>query len=77
MPETTREGAAMVAEELRLSIERLNISLLIDDVCERVSVSVASLYPAEHTNTTELIEAADKALYRAKYLSRNLAYCAV
>lgn len=79
MPDTSCEGAAVVAEELRLSIERLNISLPIEGVCERVTVSVgvACLQPAQHPNPTELIESADQALYRAKDLSRNLVFCAV
>lgn len=79
MPDTDCEGAALVAEELRAAIERLNISLPVAGVCERVTISVgvACLYPEQHQSADELIGAADQALYKAKDLSRNLVFCAV
>jgi len=72
LPETTLDGAASLAESLRNRIEMLNI-LHKNSSHGKVTISlgVASLIPSPVRSSDELIERADKALYRAKHLGRN------
>ncbi|HWN45380.1 MAG TPA: GGDEF domain-containing protein [Thermoanaerobaculia bacterium] len=64
LPETDLDGALLVAEQLREGIEELEIRVT-------ASLGVASLIPAPGQKLEDLIEAADRALYRAKSDGRN------
>ncbi|HYH44646.1 MAG TPA: GGDEF domain-containing protein, partial [Thermoanaerobaculia bacterium] len=64
LPETDLDGALLVAEQLREGIQSLEIRVT-------ASLGVASLVPAPGQRLEDLIEAADRALYRAKTDGRN------
>ena len=68
---TTAEGATVVAEEIRTRIEGLGIeSEKIKNVIT-VSLGIASVVPDNEMAPNELIDAADRALYKAKEDGRN------
>jgi len=73
LPETTLDGAANLAENLRRQIELLEIPRKNSDLQGKVTISlgVASMIPSSAINPENLLERADKALYRAKHLGRN------
>jgi diguanylate cyclase (GGDEF)-like protein len=68
---TTAEGAAVVAEEIRKRVEELGIENEKIKNVITVSLGVASLIPENGIEHDELIEAADRALYKAKEDGRN------
>lgn len=72
LPGTTTEGAAQVAESLRHRIESLGIDQG-EDGAMTISVGFASTIPGRTSSPTDLIKAADQALYRAKQEGRNKA----
>jgi diguanylate cyclase (GGDEF)-like protein len=68
---TTAEGATVVAEEIRTRTKELEIENgSINDVIT-VSLGVASVIPDKEMAPKELIDAADRALYKAKESGRN------
>jgi two-component system chemotaxis family response regulator WspR len=73
LPETTDEGALAVAEKVLSTITALNIPHANSDASDHVtlSIGVATLCPKEGSQPQELIEMADKMLYRAKERGRN------
>jgi len=73
LPDTTSEGALAVAEKMLRSIAELKIPHKNSDSADHVtlSVGVATLCPQESSSPDELIEAADKMLYKAKESGRN------
>lgn len=73
LPETTDEGALAVAEKVLATITRLNIPHANSAAADHVTLSmgVATLCPGKGSSPQELVESADKMLYRAKERGRN------
>jgi len=73
MPATPSGGAEAQAERFRRSVEELAIphSGSATGPCVTVSVGCATLVPSRDLAVTNLIEAADAALYEAKRAGRN------
>jgi len=73
LPNTDLEGAMVIAEELRLSIEQLALRHEFSDVGEIVSISLgaAGIPPQCGEDSASLISMADGALYEAKEAGRN------
>jgi two-component system chemotaxis family response regulator WspR len=66
---TTAKGAEVVAEEIRKRVEELGI--VNEKSGLTVSLGVASVVPDNDMLPNELIEDADRALYKAKNDGRN------
>ena len=76
LPNTGESGAAHVAEQIRLKIENTIVPSISDEsgpdpLKVTVSIGVASIFPSAEDTAADLIEQADKALYRAKESGRN------
>ena len=75
LPGTNREGAMLVAERMRKLIEVAGSPALEDSGIpprlSTVSCGVSTCWPNESIQRDDLVEAADKALYRAKAAGRN------
>ena len=67
LPGLSAADALTVAESIRSKVERWSL----DQTGVTISVGVASLMPAPSLHWSELVEAADKALYVAKESGRN------
>ncbi len=72
LPETDREGAVIVAERLRSSVEDCEILLPSFDMpmCFTVSIGISAPGSVDY-NLDVLLSQADDALYRAKHTGRN------
>lgn len=71
MPETTLSEAMTVAERIRRGVEAIEIRLA-DGTPVRASVSIGvALFPAHGRSSSDLLAAADRAVYQAKALGRN------
>lgn len=77
LPNTSMAGAMHVAQLLQALIQGLDIAHRASPYgCVTVSIGVASLHGEQGPRTpVELIEVADRALYRAKAAGRNRAEC--
>jgi len=73
LPDTDLNGAAKVAEEMRLAIKALKIEHAKSKVTDIVSISVgvSAVVPLQGMNPEILIAAADQALYKAKEEGRD------
>jgi diguanylate cyclase (GGDEF)-like protein len=73
LPETTLQGALILAEKIQARISQLAIAHPGSEVSEWVSLSigVASLQPRIDREPSELIALADQQLYQAKHNGRN------
>lgn len=72
LPGTHTDGAAQVAEALRQRVEALGIKHS-DGGITTISAGFASTIPSRNASPTDLIKAADQALYQAKQEGRNRA----
>jgi two-component system chemotaxis family response regulator WspR len=68
---TAAKGAAIVAEEIRTRIEGVGIEIGETKSFITVSLGVASVIPNSGMDSNGLIDAADRALYKAKEEGRN------
>lgn len=73
LPNTPLRGAIQIAQAIQAAIRELCLTDVPSPNCAHVclSLGVSSLIPQPHQRPTELIEAADKALYSAKALGGN------
>jgi diguanylate cyclase (GGDEF)-like protein len=72
LPNSTLEGAAVVAERMRQAVEQLAIPFTGSETgCVTISIGVASVAPSPSGDSWQLISTADAALYRAKASGRN------
>lgn len=72
LPKTDLEGAAVIAESLRVRVERLCIAHEFSKSgCVTLSLGVATVRPSARIRPAELLGLADKALYQAKQQGRN------
>ncbi len=70
MPETATDEAVNVAERIRASVTRIEVSAGAETVRTKVSIGVATLLPDEAT-IESLIHRADDALYAGKREGRD------
>lgn len=71
LPATSQEDAMMVAEQLRIAIEKLEFVSAGQRISLSASLGVAGWIPAQGERYERLIAAADAALYQAKHQGRN------
>ncbi len=76
LPETPIKGAMRVAEDLRLTVEKLKLENVKSDLggIVTMSIGVAHLIPENAMEEQYIIEMADRALYEAKARGRNRVY---
>jgi len=77
LPDTSMQGAFIVAEDIRTSIEK-HILMVKDEMPIRVTVSVGvnSIVPGQQNSIDRFVSDADKALYQAKRAGRNRVFTA-
>lgn len=72
LPETSLEGALVVAERLRSLVEKLGLENRRSEFgIVTLSIGVATCFPQDEMEEATIIGAADKALYQAKQEGRN------
>ncbi|MBF0587924.1 MAG: diguanylate cyclase [Magnetococcales bacterium] len=73
LPETTDEGAWIVAERILENIRNLKVPHATSKVADHVtmSIGIASVVPSNDIRSLDLVEMADRALYQAKRGGRD------
>lgn len=73
LPETNLEGAVKVAQSIKEKVENLEVVHKYSKAAEVVTVSIGavSLVPSKVNSIDEIVDNADKALYKAKNQGRN------
>lgn len=71
LPDTESKGAQYVAERIRLAIQNTTIKAYDASIKTTVSIGIAT-YPKDAHNVKDLMEKADRALYKAKAQGRNV-----
>ena len=72
LPETELKGAAVLAERIRVAVEEMEIVADTQKIKVTVSLGVSTCLPGEKkVSKTEILDAADAALYNSKDNGRN------
>ncbi|MCG8636344.1 MAG: diguanylate cyclase [Desulfobacterales bacterium] len=73
LPETDQEGGILIARRMLKTIDEMNITHEHAATTDHVTISLglATTIPTDDSNATQLIQSADRALYRAKASGRN------
>ncbi len=73
LPDTDADGAALIAEKLRASVDALGLAHAHSKATDHVTISlgVAGIVPRDGGNPADLVKMADEALYEAKESGRN------
>ncbi len=71
LPETHLDGARLFAERIRSKVEQSRVNHEGQELCVTLSIGVSCSLVTQCEKTSDLIEAADIALYRAKDSGRN------
>lgn len=79
LPNTTSEGAKVVADNIAKELENARIIHKFSSVSDRLTLSqgIATIQPQHSQNHEDLVLWADKSLYRAKGAGRNHIICHV
>jgi len=73
LPDTSPDGGYTVAEMMRSGVEALKIPHQYNKISQVVTISVGHwTYSGEESKLEDVLERADKALYRAKEAGRNI-----
>jgi len=73
LPDTDKNGAYLVAEEMRRNIEGLKLEHRFSEISKYVTITIgtATIVPCEYDQWSKLFNIADEALYLAKEKGRN------
>lgn len=73
LPNTPLQGALQMAQDIQQGIRNLHLLNVPSNTCEQVciSIGISCAVPQVHQRPSDLIGAADQALYRAKALGGN------
>lgn len=71
LPETSLEGASQFAERIRIKVEQSHLQEGNQELRVKISIGVSCTMVTRCDKTSDLIEAADIALYQAKENGRN------
>lgn len=72
LPETTKQGASIIAERLRKNISSIQVALSDNKIIKATVSMGVSQFPTDGDNPQNLIDAADKALYNSKRNGKNI-----
>ena len=72
LPETSEEGAYILAERIRLSISKNKFAIIDKNISITSSCGVVSMEHTSFNDVSAFIKAADNALYMAKHSGRNM-----
>jgi diguanylate cyclase (GGDEF)-like protein len=76
LPSTRKQDSHIIAERIRKAVERMRIPQEKFPIKEGMTVSIGMAeFPYDAANIEELINNADKAMYRAKSLGKNRVIC--
>lgn len=77
LPQTLSEGALQVANQMLHEVQALSIAHAASDIADIVTVSIglATTYPKNNNDFSQILSRADKALYDAKVGGRNRIVC--
>lgn len=75
LPNTDKKKACIIAEELRINVEKTRVVLRRQETGVTVSVGVA-IFPDDGADENELIMKSDSSMYAAKKKGRNRVVCA-